>query len=410
MKKRVVVDGICHVLHKGKHATVRLNRDRTLPCWEVRLKSSGKITRRYFAFDRLKDANALAETRDREGNFYGDAFYVTQVEREALAAYRHYQSECMKAGSAARPLADLLAEALDRERKRQASTLFKAASSSYAEDVERAAKPEHVATTQNRIATLNQFFGDIRLSDITPDLIRTSVDSLQWHGKPISPTTRNQYYNLISAIFNKAIAAQLCTFNPAQAITRYKVVRDVPGILTPAQAADVLRFYDSHERSHLAEVVLGLFAGLRAEERVKIRMRDLHLDDPHPYVRVSHATAKTGGARDAWLEPCAVAWLRAALPDSALADSLIVPPGTLSQRKDAQQLALKRCKAALPFAIPQNAFRHSAASYLTAFTENMAATALRLGHSESILSRHYRALVSRQEAEAFFNIWPACAE
>ncbi len=393
-------------MYKGKYATVRLNKDRERPCWEVRIKTTGKTTRRYFSFDDLREANAIAEARDKEGSFFGDAFYVTQSEREALAIYRNYQEELIHDGLSPKSLSELIVESVHRERARQASTVFEVASTAYADDVERAAKPEHVATTRNRITALNALFGAKNLSDITPEIIRSSVDSLQWRGSPISPTTRNQYYNLISAIYNKAIAAQLCTYNPAQAITRYKVEREAPGILTPGQAEEVLNYYVAHERNHLAEVVLGLFAGLRAEERVKIRIRDLHLDEPRPYVRVTDAAGKIG-ARDAWLEPCSVAWLRAALPSAAQPDDLLVPPGTLSRRKDAQQAALKRCKAALSFKIPQNAFRHSAASYLTALTESLAATALRLGHSESILAKHYRALVSRAEAEAFFNIWPA---
>jgi integrase len=54
---------------------------------------------------------------------------------------------------------------------------------------------------------------------------------------------------------------------------------------------------------------------------------------------------------------------------------------------------------------PANALRHSFASYHLAHYQDAAKTALQLGHTESgTLFRHYRELVTQQEAAAFWNI------
>jgi hypothetical protein len=54
--------------------------------------------------------------------------------------------------------------------------------------------------------------------------------------------------------------------------------------------------------------------------------------------------------------------------------------------------------------LPRNVLRHTAASYLCAYLESMSAAALNLGHSESMLIKHYRALVPHSEGERFFTL------
>jgi integrase len=57
---------------------------------------------------------------------------------------------------------------------------------------------------------------------------------------------------------------------------------------------------------------------------------------------------------------------------------------------------------------PENALRHSFASYHLAHFKNAAATAMECGHHDSrITYRHYRELVRPKEAERFWNMRPA---
>ena len=71
-------------------------------------------------------------------------------------------------------------------------------------------------------------------------------------------------------------------------------------------------------------------------------------------------------------------------------------------------------KHALPLAStdwPENALRHSFASYHLAHFKNAADTALQLGHHDSrITFAHYRELVKPKEAERYWNIKPAATE
>ena len=53
-----------------------------------------------------------------------------------------------------------------------------------------------------------------------------------------------------------------------------------------------------------------------------------------------------------------------------------------------------------------NALRHSYASYRLALVQDAAKVALELGHSPTILFKHYRELVMPDQAEAWFRIEP----
>lgn len=55
---------------------------------------------------------------------------------------------------------------------------------------------------------------------------------------------------------------------------------------------------------------------------------------------------------------------------------------------------------------PHNVTRHSYVSHAV-MLHGAKDVAMRAGHSEDMLFRHYRALVTRQQAEAYFAIRPA---
>lgn len=55
----------------------------------------------------------------------------------------------------------------------------------------------------------------------------------------------------------------------------------------------------------------------------------------------------------------------------------------------------------------QNCLRHSGASYRLAAIGNAPQTALELGTSVQLLMQHYRELVAKEDAEAWFSIFPA---
>jgi len=54
---------------------------------------------------------------------------------------------------------------------------------------------------------------------------------------------------------------------------------------------------------------------------------------------------------------------------------------------------------------PRNCMRHTAASHWLNHYQDEAKAALHLGHSPTMLHRHYKALVTRKESDEFFALW-----
>ena len=78
-----------------------------------------------------------------------------------------------------------------------------------------------------------------------------------------------------------------------------------------------------------------------------------------------------------------------------------LPPINLKRRTE----RLKQLSGIRPW--PHDAMRHSAASYQLAQSQDAARTALNLGHSPDVLFRHYREVVTTEEAQRFFGITPS---
>ena len=103
----------------------------------------------------------------------------------------------------------------------------------------------------------------------------------------------------------------------------------------------------------------------------------------------------------AWLATCAKFTGHIADPvnfrkrwDALLRAARFGTPGRETQKEKAAGITLERW--------PKNALRHTAASYHYALTQDAVRVSAMLGNSPDVLHRHYRGLVSRQDAERFF--------
>src|SRR5262249_33815801 len=115
-------------------------------------------------------------------------------------------------------------------------------------------------------------------------------------------------------------------------------------------------------------------------------------------IEVTAANSKTAMRRFVTMQPNLREWL---LP-LRQHKGLVTPPEDFRQLFDHA-----RAKAGIKD-WPENALRHSFASYHLAHFKNAASTALELGHHDSrITFAHYRELVKPKDAERYWNIRPA---
>ena len=114
------------------------------------------------------------------------------------------------------------------------------------------------------------------------------------------------------------------------------------------------------------------------------------------YIVITAGKAKTAQRRHVPIQPNLACWLRPHLKSSGPVFLL----STINQK--AAGFARR-----LGIAWPQNALRHSYASYRLGACKNPAEVAVEMGNSPAIIFQHYRELVSPSDVEKWWKIAPA---
>lgn len=240
------------------------------------------------------------------------------------------------------------------------------------------------------LKTITRHDPDRPLSDVT------TADLMRWCTTPSgNKVTRQTYLRCAGVLFKFALKRGWTTINPLATVEPVTVDEMNPTILTPQQAADLMSWVRCRRPDSLAMFALSLFAGLRPDETSRIGWEAI--DEHAGTITVDSAASKTRRRRIVHLEPAACSWLADARSHDAL---LPYPPRRRMhrQRQAAQAIGLTRW--------PQDVLRHSAASYWYALTRDAARVAANLGHSVTVLMRHYRELVTSEGAKKFWSIFP----
>ena len=196
---------------------------------------------------------------------------------------------------------------------------------------------------------------------------------------------------------------------------RAEVYRE-PRFFPPDKVERVFRIAERHPgRITTAagmRLSLGFFAGVRTVEIERARWEDLDLDAG--VLRIPRPKGYTNGMRPRLveLEPNAVAWMRKwkewtrRRRNGAEPVGAIVPqPARFAEWKrrflEAEGLSWGRDES-------QNVMRHTYATMHVGAFRNAGATALNMGHVRGtwMLERHYRGLVTKEVADAYWKIGP----
>jgi integrase len=244
----------------------------------------------------------------------------------------------------------------------------------------------HLDDLRQRAGRFAASFGERIVATITGRELEEWLDSLN-----VGPQTHNHYRNALRLAFNFAVRRGYASENPAVKTEKANVLRAAPGILTVTQAARLLEIATPNILPHIA---IGLFAGLRRAEIERLDWSEVDFESG--LIEVKAAKSKTAQRRFVTMQPNLREWL---LPVRKHKGN--VTPEDFNTRFVQARLAAGIKKW------PENALRHSFASYHLAHFKNAASTALDLGHHDSrITFAHYRELVKPKEAERFWNIKP----
>jgi integrase len=247
----------------------------------------------------------------------------------------------------------------------------------------------HLDDLKQRVGKFADKFGDRIVATITSREVEEWLDSLN-----VGAQTRNHYLAAVRLAFNFAMRRKYATENPTEAIEEANVPPVPPGILTVEQAAQLL---ENASPEILPYIAIGLFAGLRTAELQRLDWSEIDFDSN--LIEVKAEKSKTAQRRHVQIQPNLREWL---LPLRKLKGSVTPTDGFRESFKQARV-------AAGITEWPDNALRHSFASYhMARFERSAAETAMELGHHDArITYRHYRELVKPRDAEGYWDIRPA---
>ena len=246
----------------------------------------------------------------------------------------------------------------------------------------------HIDGSRSRMDRFNAEYGERMASDITTDIVDDFITHLG-----VAPKTMINYRLAISGLFTHAIRLKAATSNPVTDALRPKVLKKEPGILKPKQVAALLLAAD--ERT-LPAVAISFFAGLRRSEIEKLNWSEIDFDENT--IEVKAPVAKKEKRRFVAMSANLRAWL---LPYNQLEGAVVKSPQI--HRKGVEKA---RERAGIT-KWPENAGRHSFASYHLAEYKDAGKTAFELGHPDPRqLYADYRALVKEKDAHTYWSITP----
>lgn len=217
----------------------------------------------------------------------------------------------------------------------------------------------------------------------------------------LKPVTQANRVRDLHQLFAFAVKQKWCMENPVKNIEKPTYTMDLPLIFTPEEAEWIMRTAEAHPKWELTPfLAIGLFAGLRTCELFNLRFEDIKHE--RKLIMLSGHQTKTRARRIVDnLHPNLLAWLQ---PYKGRLGAICAQETTLEWRVP---LLVKEIQKTHPqFVWKRNGMRHSSASYHLAKGRNENITAMVHGHRPEILFRHYRELVSAEEADQYYGIFP----
>lgn len=240
----------------------------------------------------------------------------------------------------------------------------------------------------------NRMLGEIRREEIETFIFGTRAKPNTW-----KQSTRRALLIDIRTLFNYARGRNLIGLNPCAGIERIEVDDKPPSVLSVEDAQRLLERCSKVEPRVVPFVAVQLFAGLRPLEARRLSSEDIQGN----YIHVHAAKSKTRQRRLVPINDTLRAWIGAEPK---------LPVVNLERRwrrvryECTGETGPRKKKIWKPlFKLPPDVLRHSFCSYALPVM-GAAKVAEIAGHSETILFKHYREIVTKEQSEAFFKILP----
>lgn len=371
------------------------------PCWVVDLRAHGKG--RIFAKTKALVLEKAKVELDRIRD-YGESIDV--LPREKIIVYIALENDLKAAGATLRQAVEfyLHHNQADSPRELQAGIV------EFLEAKKRAGKrPRYLESLKSSLGMFARSRGQKLCSEVT----RADVEG--WlHESGFAPSTIRGYLIDLKTFFGFGMKRGWLRRSPCDGVEPILDDGKPPEIFTVEQikrlfhvalhgvkkqrlsksGAKLSSFDPAPDPTMIAYLALAIFCGIRPDEIHRMTWKNVDIEAGH--AEVPAAKSKTRKRRLVHLSDNCKAWLR-----YGLALGAEIPVVNFTRKI----MRLKVGAGLVPW--PQDVLRHCFASYHLAMHGSADKTAHEMGHaSTKMLYEHYRELVPKKEAEAFWLIMP----
>ena len=243
-------------------------------------------------------------------------------------------------------------------------------------------RPKSIKQIRWNLSLLNKAFGQMQCDQISTTILEKWFQSRGWKRSTVDGAIAK-----IGPFFNWCVREGLAIKNPLKGVMLPKADQSEPCIFNPEDVRRLMEVTFDFDPSMLPYLSLGIFAGIRPEEIDRLSWEDITENS----INIRGKNSKTRQRRIVRISANLRGWL-------SLGGSLPIK----NKRK-----RLKAIREAARVKWGQDIMRHTFASYHLAYHGSPDRTAHELGHRDTnMLFRHYRQLVTREEAEKFWVITP----
>ena len=364
-----------------------LTKDRSKP-WKVDLSAkfseSGQRERHFFATRKLAEG-FIEKQRIRITNTGNQISLLSPAQREAAAKSFELLGERNPM-----TLVTLVHDWLNKQEMDSQSVTLGEAWDSFA--ASRSDKSTHY---HRQLRSARYRFQEIENNKVSVISWRDIESCISNH----PATAFNGYLRVVRAVLNFSVNQGWVKENPSARIEFRSKPKTEVQILSNSQVARLLIACKKHYPQDLAYFAIGLFAGVRPEELLRLEWEMIRLEEKH--ILMPARITKTGRKRIVDIEPALEAWLGLTIKNGAVTTGPIVESSNLRNR-----LRHVRTMAGID-EWPQDGMRHTYASNYLAFHESLDRLLLNMGHSDSkMLWKHYHKAVLKKEAISFWDLYP----
>jgi integrase len=242
-----------------------------------------------------------------------------------------------------------------------------------------------------RFGDFTNHFGARKLASVTLEELKDYFDDPSWGSR-----SRINYMTKISQLYHYAIKHDWCEVNLVTRVERPEVDDEEPVIVSVEQAAQLLKGADDH--GLLPWAVLGLFGGIRPDEVGRLDWSAVKL--PDRAIRIAGNVAKKRMRRIVPINDTLAAWLAICVRSSGPVRD--VPNYDQRRQTLVKDSGISEWQA--------DTLRHSFGSYHLAMYGDEIQTSVIMGNSVEVLHAHYKALVTRADAERYWALRPGGIE